>query len=416
MRKYEMTKTDVIDRWAKNYQKVINWLAKLQKKEHNAFYFWLYCKITGKTPDELLTLKLDPRSREAEYLLDKFVADETLDLTNAVKVNVVIAVKSFYKHNYCELARASGQITLLKKYPYRKHSKEELMKIYRATQNPRDRSLITFVWSTSIAKESLTHLRWKHLDLDWEKKELPHIGLPDKIIKGHGVGKYKGVEQHTFLTSEAKRDLIDYKDWVERIKGLKLGLEDPIFIDLHPPYQAIKLSSLTKLGTVLSKRSGVPFGWHDARRYVETALEEIKIHPNWARKIRGRKVRGEEAPYSRPAIEQLRNAYREAVPLLEFTQPTSLMELKKRQEVVEELNAKIMEGQPLNEEDRANIQRYHITIFRKKKIETQTNGGSCGEQFEQIAESQLLQYLKAGWQIVHRLVDGHIIIKHKTGE
>ncbi|MFQ6068804.1 MAG: hypothetical protein ACE5KD_04585 [Candidatus Bathyarchaeia archaeon] len=62
----------------------------------------------GKTPEELLALKDDPRSREAEYLLDQFVADkfvtdDTLELPNSVKVNTVIAVKSFYKHNYREL-------------------------------------------------------------------------------------------------------------------------------------------------------------------------------------------------------------------------------------------------------------------------------------------------------------------------
>jgi len=408
-KKYELSRSNVIQKWAKNYPKVMTWLAKLQKKEQNAWNLWLYCKITGKTPDELLSLKSDPQSKEAEYLVDKFVADETLGLTNSVKVSVTISVKSFYKHNYSELAKASGQITFLKKYPYRKHTKEELLKIYRATQNPRDRSLITFVWSTSIAKESLTHVTWKHLDIDWEKQDLPHIGLPDRIIKGHGIGKYKGVEQHTFLTPEAKKDLIDYRDWVERIKGVKLSLEDPVFIDLHPPYDAIKLSSLTKLGSVLSKRSGVPFGWHDARRYVETALEEIKIHPNWARKIRGRKVKGEEAPYSRPAIEQLRAAYREAVPLLQFTSPTDLDYMRQRQEASETITAKILAGEPLTEEDKLAIQKFGLKL--KERRPKYTNGGDCGEQFEQIAEAQLLSYLRSGWSIVKELQSGDVIVK-----
>lgn len=410
-RKYELSKKTVIEQWAKNYDKVMVWLAKLQKKNQAAWFLWLYCKKTGKTPDELLVLKSDPRNRDAEYLLDKFVADESLDIPNSIKVNVAISVKSFYEHNYCGLARKSGVIDLIKKKPYRRHSKEELLKIYRASQNPRDRTLITFTWSSAIAKESLTKVKWQHLEEDWEKQENPHIGLPSEIIKGHGRGKYKGVEQHTFLTTEAKRDLIDYKDWLQRIKGKEVLREDTIFVQTIKPFNPLNDSSLSRINALLSQRSGVPFSWHDARRYVETALEEVKIHPNWARKIRGRKVKGEEAPYSRPAIEQLRQAYKEAVPLLEFTQPTSLMELQKRQEVVEELNAKIMEGQPLNEEDRANIQRYHIKIFRKKKIETQTNGGDCGETFEQINESQLLQYLKAGWSIVKELQSGEVIVK-----
>jgi hypothetical protein len=39
------------------------------------------------------------------------------------------------------------------------------------------------------------------------------------------------------------------------------------------------------------------------------------------------------------------------------------------------------------------------------------NGGDCGEDFEEINESQLLQYLKTGWQIVHRLANGEVIVK-----
>jgi hypothetical protein len=422
-RKYEITKKEIIEKWGKNYPNVMTWIGKLQRKDEAAWFLWRYCEITGKNPDELLKLKSNLQSREAEYLLDKFVADETSEVPNSIKVNIVISVKSFYKHAYCELAKACGVITLIKQKPYRKHTKEELVKIYRATQNPRDRALITFVFSTAIARETVSKIQWKHLEPDWQKQELPHIGLPDVLIKGHGRGKYKGVEQHTFLTPEAKRDLTDYKDWLERVKGVKLGLEDSIFIDSHhlqPPYKSIGTSGLGKVAAVLIRRSGVPFGWHDARRYVETALEETKINPNWARKIRGRKVRGEEGPYSRPAIEQLRQAYREAVPLLEFTQPTSLMEFQKRTKIVEELNVKVMEGQPLTEEDRANIKRYDIRIFKKKamkpedfrgEIETQTNGGDCGENFEQITESQLLSYLKAGWQIVHRLESGEVIVK-----
>jgi hypothetical protein len=414
-RKYELTVNDVIEKWASKYPKVMTWLSKLQRKQMNAWQLWFYCKAVDKTPDELLTLKSkDPSSKDAEYLLDNFLARQ--DVLHTVKLKTSIAVKSFYKHNYCDLARACGQISFEKQKPYRKHTKEEMLKIYRSAQNPRDRALITFVWSSAIARESLTKIQWKHLEPDWEKQEIPHIGLPSELIKGHGKGKYKGVEQHTFLTPEAKRDLIEYKDWLERVKGVEITAEMNIWIQIEKPFKPLYYNAFSKIEQTLSRTSGVPFSWHDARRYVETALEEIKIHPNWARKIRGRKVRGEEAPYSRPAIDQLRKAFREAVPLLEFTQPTSLMQLKERQEVVERLNAKMMEGQPLNEKDKADMKRHGIAMpmFRKKAVKTEHNGGDCGEQFEQIKESQLLSYLKAGWTIVKELQNGEVIVRRQS--
>ena len=430
----KITKTNALEKWASSYPKVITWLAKLATKKTWAFQLYRYCKTVGKTPDELLAMKEDKSNTEAEFTLDNFVANSPFP--NSVTYNIASAVKSFYKYNYRSLERASGVITLEKKKPYRRHSKAELLKIYRSTQNPRDRALITFVWSTAIAKGSLTKIKWSHLEDDWQNQELPHIGLSDKLIKGKGRGRYKGVEQHTFLTPEAKRDLIDYKEWLERTKDVKLKPDDPIFIDLRygNKVKEIGFAALGQLAFVLSNRSGVPFSWHDGRRYVETALEEIRINPNWARKIRGRKVRGEEAPYSRSAIEQLREKYCEAVPLLEFTQPTQLMELQKRQQIVEEIMDKITSGTPLTEEDRENIKRHGIRLGRAATIdpndpiikrlieerarrkERENNNDCpddehCSEQFEQIPEGKLLQYLNDGWQIVHRLQRGEVIVK-----
>jgi hypothetical protein len=86
-------------------------------------------------------------------MLDKFLADEELNLPNSVMVMAATAVKSFYKHHYRDLARASGQIAFVKQKPYRRHSKEELLKIYRSCMNPRDRALVTFVWARRSPKK-----------------------------------------------------------------------------------------------------------------------------------------------------------------------------------------------------------------------------------------------------------------------
>jgi len=423
-RKYEITTGEALA-WADQYPPVKIWLSKIQRKPESAFHLWLFCKNSGKDPNQLLALKDDPKSREVEYLLDNFVADERIDVPDSVKIKVVIAVKSFFKWNYRDLARASGKIEFIKQKPYRRHSKEELLKIYRATQNPRDRALITFTWSTAIARESLQKIQWKHLEPDWEKQELPHIGLPDVLLKGHGRSKYKGVEQHTFLTSEAKRDLLDYKDYLER-KGVKITPETNIWLNACEPFDPLGYSTFSKIAVDLTERTGILFSWHDARRYVETALEETKINPNWAKKIRGRKIRGEENPYSRPAIEQLRSAFKEAVPLLQFTTETELDSLKKRQEAIEQ----IVKG--LTPEQKELMATHGIRLTKKAPkpeeiLKDCPDGEHCGdglpsalnvdvkagqkEVFEQVSETQLLEYLRNGWQIVHKLGSGEIIVK-----
>lgn len=319
MSEEKITRTNVIPLWANKYPEVTRWLGKLQKKEANAWFLWRFCTWAKKSPTELIALKDNPADRSAEQLLDDFVDARTPEFTNPVKWNTVNAVKSFFKHNYRDLAKACGVFTLIQQREHKKPRKEDLKRLWDYAQNFRDKALITFVNSTALAKETMSELRWEHFEEDWERKDLPCINCPSEILKGHGVGRYRGVRQITFLTPEAKRDLLMYREWVEKKMGRKFTMKDRVWRNTYAPYDPISYNRMGDLIVELSHNAGVRFSWHDGRRVVETALEEVGIHPNWARKIRGRKVKGEEAPYSQPEIEKLRAKYREAVPLLQFT-------------------------------------------------------------------------------------------------
>lgn len=104
----------------------MRWVGKLQSKNANCFYLLEFCRWAKKNPTELLALKDSPASKEAEQLLDDFVTAETPQFTNPIKVNMVTAVKSFYKHSYRDLARLSGAITLIQQREHRKPSKDGL--------------------------------------------------------------------------------------------------------------------------------------------------------------------------------------------------------------------------------------------------------------------------------------------------
>lgn len=398
--------SEVIAKWASQYPEVVRWLAKLQEKEKSAQNLSRFCVWAKMTPPELLALKDDPRRKAAEELLDTFVADENSGLTNSVKFNMLSTSKSFFKHNYRDLARACGAMTLDKVKPYNKPSKESLRKLWNWAVNPRDKSLLTFVCSTAIAKETLTNLQWGHIEENWEKIDLPAIVIPSKLLKGHGVGKYRGVMQITFLTPEAKRDLLVYKEWMEQKLERKFTVEDNIFLDTCRPYDPISRSWLGDRIWHLSKDAGVPFSLHDARRYVNTAMEEIRISPNWARKIRGRKVRGEESPYSQPAIQQLREKFREAVPLLEFT-------TERLTTVPKEVADKLAELDRQQKELKAQygiMYRKDVSEPKPRKEEKCEDGKHCSEEYKQVNTGELLRYLQEGWDVKHDLPNGEVII------
>lgn len=396
--------------WVSTYPEVKRWLAKLQVKEQNVRSLYHFCEWAGKSPTELLALKDNPASKEAEKLLDDFVAADIPGFTNAIKFHCATAVKSFFKWNYRDLAKASGAITLEKLTPYHKLSKESLRKLWTWAPNQRDKALITFVCSTAIAKETLTELKWSHLEEGWENRDLPALNIESELLKGHGQGKYKGVRQITFLTSEAKRDLINYKEWMEQKLGRKLTPEDNIWLETRARYKPLRYRMFGILIWDLSRRSGVQFSWHDARRWVNTALEQIAISPNWARKIRGRKIRGEEAPYSQPAIEQLRAKFREAVPLLEFTSevPAVSKEVEERLKALETFK-KTLTPEQIEAGRRAGYQ------FRKKvseppKDEECPDGKQCETQ-RVVAEAELPKFLDEGWQVVTALASGSVVIR-----
>jgi hypothetical protein len=459
MSEEKFKRSNVIPLWANNYPEVTRWLGKLQKKDVSAWYLWRFSMWAKKTPTELLALKDNPADRKAEELLDDFVNEPTPEFTNPVKWNTVNAVKSFFKHNYRDLAKACGVFTLIQQREHKKPSKDDLKRLWDYAQNLRDRALITFVNSTALAKETISELKWKHFEADWERSDLPCINGPSEILKGHGVGRYKGVRQITFLTPEAKRDLQRYKEWMEKRMGRKFVLDDKVWRNTSAPYEPLRYNRLGDLIVELSHNAGVRFSWHDGRRLVETSLEEVGIHPNWARKIRGRKVKGEESPYSQPEIEKLRAKYREAVPLLEFTveergrqgdlririavdtlrqtgrfSESYLQQLenewlgKEPEKAIPQINLEAEAIQRIADRNGVNMREDNVVIskdaineemeqIKKERLrhKTATNGGcSDGLHCQRLVmEDDLPGLLSQGWRVAAVLPSGKIVVSNE---
>jgi len=330
-RKYKFSKNDVVDRWAKRngewrWPSVKRWLASLQTQGKRCQYLFLFCDWAKIEPPSLLDMK-NNGSLEAEYLLDDFASlDGTADAPypNSVMVNVVNAVRSYCRKNYQSLEPTAGAITLRKVRAYRKHTQEQLRRIFNVCLNPRDKSLVATCFSTALAKETLMEFRWSHFEDDWENQATPHISIPDTLLKGHGRGRWKGVEQHTFLTPEAKRCLLNYRDWMRNTRQVEFRREGHIYLALHEPFGNLTMNTLGMIHTRISERLPFKFSWHDGRRYVQTALEEAGLTRNWVQKIKGRRTRGEDAPYSLPEIEKLRTAFQKALPCLCFLETEAL--------------------------------------------------------------------------------------------
>ena len=315
-RKYGQTLT-TISSWIEHHEAVQVWLSKQHGcKKARALSLWYYCDWTRKTPDTLLKLKSGFEDLGAERLLDKFVVCG--GYPQSLKWKTVLAVRSFYRCNYRELQREAGRMEYYHVKPQRSPSKHRRLELYQACFNPRDRALVCVALCSALALETVSRLRWFHFEEGWMARETPHISVPGELLKGHGKGKYKGIRQETFITSEAKRELLRYRDFMTKRYGVMWQEDMHVFLALERAHPPLSYNALANLMYRLSHTAHVGFSIHDGRRIVETALENVGCPRNWVQKIKGRKVRGEDAPYSKPAVEQLRVKYVEALSELEF--------------------------------------------------------------------------------------------------
>ena len=185
-------------------------------------------------------------------------------------------------------------------------------------------------------------------------------------MKGHGKGKYRGVRQETFITNEAKKVLIEYRAWMEKTFNHKWSNEDYVFLSIKRNIsEPLSMRMIAKKATVLEQRANVNFTFHDGRRIVQTALENAGCSINWIKKIKGRKVSGEEAPYSHPLIEQLRAKYKDALPDLEFlSEGVRVVDETKLNEL--ELKVKELTGQVEKWQTNAITEKLTLDILLSK--------------------------------------------------
>jgi hypothetical protein len=222
-------------------------------------------------------------------------------------------------------------------------------------------------------------------------------------MKGGGVGKFMGLEQHAFLHKEAADTLKLYFKTREELRP-----EDPVFSPVRGEEKRLTSSTIRSQFLLASEKSGVNLSPHDFRRFVQTQLEAARIQPNWIRKIMGKIVRGEESPYSMPKIEQLRDAFKSAMPYLTLTPKADETRLWKMQ-ALQNLELLHARGQIPDTEFMQMKEHLHRSNTHEEYLE----GFKLIPKSEpeiRIAESEeemlRLLNLKQGWEIQQELNGG----------
>jgi integrase len=367
-----------------------------------------YCAFQNKDPDELLEIKRTQKEPVAEKMLDKFALE--WNRPESVKVSAIKAIRSFYLANYLDLAKRAGSGTKYRRVkPIRNPTQAQLREMCLG-RHIRDIAMINVFSSSGFREETLSRLDWSHALESWAWNGIDpvHIPVMGDELKGGGLGKYRDLEQHAFLVPHATRMLLKYKDWRES-RGEKIRDESPLFATLTRSPRRLNTRIIRFI--LESACNGKPFVFspHDLRRFTQTQLEQARVQPNWIRKMLGKKVGGEEAPYSQPKLEQLREAFRAAIPFLTLEPEAQVSEFDRRKQNIQDQVRLLYAGDPARMDAALAMFEGCMTIEQLNDA----LGRHVAKRGKTVIvpESKLDNHLNHGWVFVACLPSGMCILR-----
>ncbi len=360
------------------------WLDGLKNNAgpHSTSYHWVrhlkrFCDWVGKNPDQLIEerkqqLKSDDQrvQHAAEMSLKRYLDHlQEVGLAPNTRKTHFMAVRNFYKRNYCELTffRGDGPGGETTQEGTRAASKEDIRRMAEVV-HPRVRALILFLKDTGLAESDAAVLKLKDLKVFEasdvrplkEVSEIFTLEPPVPVIIRRQKTKRRTI---TFVGKESLEALkttlrvrqqgspeLQMRRYgrVEPRLGLQpesLTLESPLFRSYEKffakknlPIHHLSPHAISVLVRKAAIQAGVwkeGFSAHALRRYFQTALETAGTNQNWVKKMMGHALEGSEAPYSQPEVSVLREAYARAY------SHVAVSEVAEQKSRVEQLEAQV---------------------------------------------------------------------------
>lgn len=198
-----------------------------------------FCEFIGKMPEEILEDYDATSDREFKRKYARYVRALISHLTNrgyspGTVVNVVTAVKSFFKYNDLPLGHIPpGRRRVI--YHNRDITKDEIKRILEISR-PRDKAFYCMMAQSGLRPETLCKLRLKHIQPDFEEGRVPcRVKVPEEIAKGQ-YGSY-----FSFMGEESVKYLKAYL-----ARRLNTNLEDYLFTS-HGEDKPLNPKSISKI-------------------------------------------------------------------------------------------------------------------------------------------------------------------------
>jgi hypothetical protein len=415
-----------------------------------------FCKAIRKNPDEIIKerkshLKSDDeniRRKHEEILLNYFNK-----LTESISRNSAAShfktIRSFYKHNYVELKLISPKSWT--SHTDRIPSLEDLKKMIDVCESPLQKALILFSAQSGQRAGVIASITYGMVKIQLENGDNPigiHVTGDLKDRNGNLINKNR--QEYTFfIGSDAINALKIYIEYMENL-GHEFKKDSSLFVTTRKyrqfagtkkekaTYKPIDRDALN----VYVRRSGIkaglmddsiiegadgrkryPIHHHCMRKFWQTAMEQGGIAKAWYEYMMGHSLGQLDRAYSKPTINQLKDAYKRAEQYLSISRINipDLENMKKELllSVVKE-HCKILGFDPKKiriekeKEISGNITvEDEIEILQKEILNATMKNKVNNNKYDHkiVTESELTEYLNQGWEIVKDLPRGRLVIK-----
>jgi integrase len=283
---------------------------------------------------------------------------------------------------------------------------DELKEIYNIV-GVRERAIIAFLKDSGMSRADALILK---------KGDLEGFDKGEQWIHLNVFRAKEGVEYETFAGPNAVEALKAYFTWREK-NGETLTKESPLFVTTRKRggvFRQLNENALNSIFEIIEKDTGKVISSHRLRKFFETYMALVVRHPIVLKYWMGHKVRRSrdiEARYILPPTPEQLKLYKESYKNIDIKGST----MDDRVKELEKFKATLTPEQ-LETMKRLNLRKKeHVSELGEIERSDQTkencpDGEHC--EFKQISEKELLQHLKDGWMITHRLSDGEVIVRH----
>ena len=354
---------------------------------------------------------LDDALDTIEFELDLFMnwLVETTGIERSTAGKKHAAIKSWLYNNAKSFTGIPTPETYSEEIP--PVNMEELRELIQI-MDARETFLTMFLKDSGISQKEALKINYGQIRKEFERGE--------QFIRIKVFRKKENVDYETFIGPNTVEALKIYLTMRKR-SGEKINDNTPLFASSRKPFQRLSGAALREIYNRTSKKTGIKITSHRLRKFFETWMALGKVHPiileYWMGHKVGRKGKGSElkGKYIIPPTNEQRKTYAQNYKYINVKPQRDAMEM-----LIAETKARTADMTPEQKQrfiKAIAFRRKDLNIMDhpeiKKILEEQPADGKLPAQprFKEIEESELLLHLNSGWQIVHNLQNGRVIVK-----